>query len=244
MSYSIFGKDITRKFYPLLNDNPYQLPTQNPTIYLFTAQPTLNDARDGGGAVQTITSWSQNSSSPYECTYTISAIDDPDPESAVPQRTYYLAINFIAQTSEQTQTVLQTLDIERASGADVVHGITYTDLVEVYPAITSYASNNQLGSIINIAQDELELKLRGKGVRWSDVQNIDEARRAIAYRAIQLLSEAQFVEPGDKWTERRDMYKDKFQESLKDTLLYIDTNRDGIPDSTTTGNAGYVIVTR
>lgn len=244
MSYSVFGKAISRKFYPLINDNPNQLPSQNPTIYVFTSQPTLNDARDGGGAQQTISTWSQNSSSPYECTYTIAAIEDPDPESAVPQRTYYVAINYVLVAAGQVQTVLQTLDIERASGTDSVHGITYSDLVEVYPAITAYASNNQLGSIINIAQDELELKLRGKGIRLSDVQNIDEARRAIAYRAIQLLSEAQISTPDDKWATRREIYKEKFQESLKDTILYVDTNRDGIPDSVATGEPRYVIVTR
>jgi hypothetical protein len=244
MTYYIFGKDISRKFYPLSNDEPYQIPTQTPTIYIFESQPNLEDARDGGGAVATISSWSQNASSPYDCTYTISAIDDPTPESLIPQRTYYEAINYIAQTSEQIQTVVRSFEIERASGSSAVVGVTYTDLVEVYPAITAYASANQLGSIIGIATDEIELKLKGKGVRWSDIQNVNELKRAVAYRSIQLLSESQFSESNDKFVTRREIYKEKFEESMADTVLYVDIDKDGVPDQIKTGKPGYVISSR
>lgn len=242
--YYIFGKDISRKFYPLLDDQPYQLPSQSPTIYIFSSQPSLNDARDGGGAVATISSWTQNSLSPYDCSYTITAIEDPAPESNIPQRTYYEAINYIAKSGGQTQTVLRTIDLERGSGAPEVIGVTYSDLVEVYPAIVDYVSESEITSIINIAKSEVELKLKGKGIRWSDIQNHAELKRAIAYRSIQLVSESQITEPDDKFVTRREIYKEKFNESMKDTILYVDTNRDGIPDKQTGARAGYVVTTR
>ncbi len=228
----------------MANDLPIQLPTQTPSIYIFTDNPTLSDARDGTGAAQTVSTWSQNASSPYECTYTIDAIDDPDPESAIPYRTYYEAINFTVESGEQVQTVVRTIDIERASGGAENASVVYTDLVEVYPAITAYASNNQLGSFINIATDNIEMKLKGKGVRWSDIQNVDELKRAIAYRSIQLLSESQIVNGDDKFSIRAQLYKDKTAESLTDVELFIDTNRDGIPDQVAKPNSRYVIVAR
>lgn len=242
--YNIFGKDIERKFYPLLNDDPYQIPTQTPTIYIFSSQPSLNDARDGGGAIATISSWTQSSASPYECTYTIPAIDDPAPESNIPQRTYYEAINYIAQSSEQTQTVLRSFDVERGSGADSEHAVTYTDLQTVYPAITGYANSTQLNNFIEIGKQEIQLKLKGKGVRWSDIQNQDELKRAIAYRSIQLLSESQIALPDDKFVTRREIYKEKFNESMNDIVLYVDTDKDGIPDQVKVGRPGYVITSR
>ena len=244
MNYYNFGIDIARKFYPLSNDTAIELPTQNPAIYVFSSLPNLNDARDGDGAIEIITSWTQNASSPFDCSYTISAIDEPSPESLTSQYIYYIAINYVLQTGEQTQTVLESFVLERASGTETQQGITYFDLVDIYNSVTSYATNAQLSAHIDTATGDLKDKLLCRGIRLSDIQDLSVTKKFIVFRAIQYLSESQIAQDGDKFVIRREIYKEKSAEALKDVLLYVDTNRDGLPDTIAQGRAGYVISTR
>lgn len=245
MKYDSFGIDIARKFYPLLNDLPIQLPTQDPDIYVFSAYPTLNDARDGGGAVATITSWTQNTSSPYDCSYTIPAIDDPDPESNIPQRTYYIAINFTLQASEQVQTVIQAIILERVSGSPETPGVSYLDLTAVYPAASAYANASQLQDHINTATNKIDLKLNARGIRRSDIQNISALNQAIVYGALRGFTRSQIANGGgDKFVTMYELYSEEYMEIMKDINLSVDTNRDGVADQNAQAKAGYIITSR
>ena len=64
MSYA-FGKDITYRFYPLLDNADMSIASsvtsQTPAIYVFDETvPTRSDALSGANSIQTISSWSWN----------------------------------------------------------------------------------------------------------------------------------------------------------------------------------------
>ena len=76
----VFGKEIKRDFIPYENEEPFNLPTQSPVIYLFDSEPSIADALSGIGALvgYTLTSWIESQSKPFTRSYTFPAINSTD----------------------------------------------------------------------------------------------------------------------------------------------------------------------
>jgi len=200
MTSYVFGKDITRKFYPLEDNEPINLVSQAPAIYLFEDQPTMEAARSGTGAMAAaIEYWTESATSPYPRTYTIPAIPDPDPESGSYKCLgYWEAVNYIVQTNGQLQTKLRQFEVEQAKATETVPGTTYTTLAAIYPAISGYVSDNSvLTGFINAAEAELKLEFRSYGIDWGDVSSLKDFNYAIAYRAIQFFYESKIQAADD-----------------------------------------------
>lgn len=240
----VFGKSIQRRFYAQQANEPLQLPSQNPTIYIFDSQPTRDAAILGTGAIETITSWTQATVTPFECTYTIAAIDDPDPDSETQSAVYWEALKFIAATSEQTQTVIRAFVVERIEGTEAEPGTTAADLLAVYPALSAYLSPEQIGKHIALAQDELKMDLEIQGLKWGRIRELNKYKLILAWKAIQLSSESQIREPNDKFDSRSQLYRDKYDRAIKNLSLPYDTNGDGKPEAVGPTRTPYFLVTR
>lgn len=230
MSRYNFGKDIERKFYPLEDNEPINLPSQAPSIFLFNDQPTFDAARSGIGAViSEIEYWSESATAPYPRTYTIPAIEDPYPEDATPRCLgYWEAVNYIVKTSGQLQTKLRYFEIEKARAVDSVPGTTPADLRKIYPAIDDYVDGDtDLANFIQVAQDQIKTELKGKGIEWGMVLNLKELKYALAFLTIQLFSESQIVDAEDRFAIRADIYSKRYASIMSMVTLQFDKDGDG-----------------
>lgn len=235
MTSYIFGKDITRKFYPLEDGEPINLYSQAPAIYLFEEQPSLAVARAGTGAVQTINYWTENATSPYPKTYTFTAINDPAPESASPPCSYFWeAINFYAKSGGQLQTKLRTIELEKPQATESIPGTTASDLRQIYPAIDSYSiDDTELEGFITAAQDEIKRELRKSGIEWGTVESLKDLKYALTFLSIQYHAESQITTADDKFAIRAEIYAKKYEKALSSITIRYDTDNDGKVDEET-----------
>lgn len=240
----VFGKTIKRRFYPQINGEPIQLPSQTPTIYIFDSEPTREAAIAGTGAIDTVATWAQATVSPFECTYDIAAIDDPDPDSNTENAVYWEAIKFIGQTSEQTQTVVRAFILERIEGNEAEPGTTAGDILAVYPAIEAYLTPEQLGAHLRLAQDELKIDLEALGLKWGRLRDLNKLKLALAWKSIQLSAESQIKNADDKFDKRADLYREKYERALKNISLPYDSDGDGKAEVTSAPQSSSFLVTR
>ena len=232
MAEHIFGKDLSRTFYPLENNEPINLPSQVPSIYLFSTQPALDDALNGTGAIatHTVSYWAESATTPYPRTYTIPAIQDPDQSSSKRCIGYWEAVNYIAQTAGQTQTKLRYFEIERAKVQSDQPGTTLADIKAVFPGITSYATDSQLGDALTVATAKVKLEFEGKGFVWGQMQDLYKLKYAIAYKTIEIACAAQ-VAKGNLSKQWMVEYAHKEYNTILDAVqLRQDVDNDGFPD--------------
>lgn len=222
-----FGKNFDRRFIPRENDRPVNLPSQNPTIYIFRDQPSREQARNGTSAIQTISAWVEKDAPPYARIYEVSAIEDPNPNDQTEYEEYWEAINFVAKASGQVQTFIRMMRIERIESADSVPGTTRETLQEVYPAIKNYLSDDQMDDMIVAAEAELQTFFEGRDIKWSRVYGMYKFKLAVAYKAIALSALSQFREDGDRHHKRWGIYEGKCDSQLKQIAIRYDKNGDG-----------------
>lgn len=240
----IFGKDISRVFYPTENDVPLSLPSQTPTIYVFDRKPSLTEAAAGTGAIKTISTWSQDTSSPYGCTYTITAIDDPQPTSLTDYKEYWEALNFYAKVGADVAPVIRKITLSRILGQDSQPGTSITDLKNIYPAISAYLSDAQLTQFLTIALDEIKLTLKAKGLDWAKLHELYELKLALAYKAITLCSLSQIREPEDRFAVRWKTFSDMYESLITNIKLSYDSDGDGEAEAPVEAKRGYWIAAR
>lgn len=226
-----FGQAFTRYFYPTDGDLPINLPTQTPHIYVFDSQPSREHAADGTGAIQTITTWTEVTITPYKRSFTVAAIADPEPTSSTYTREYWLAINFVTVAAGQTQTVVRSFEVSRVEGTESLPETTVRDVQDVYPQITSYLSPNELGEFIAIAESHVRTQLEAKGVSWPHVRDLKKLKSAIAYKAIWFSALSQVKAAGDKFTVRMAEYAKLYDFIMDSIKLPVDLDKDGDPDA-------------
>jgi len=218
-----FGQNITYWFYPLLDNDTADIPTavqsQTPSIYVFGENvPNRSDAASGAGSLQTISSWTW-SSSKKAWSFTIPAVLDPHPDSNIPTRTYWIAVNFILQGSGQTQTAIKPLQLERVVGHDRVVSVTEDDLRAYFPQIDAYSSDVQRKAFISQAIEEIKGELRVKGYEWAKITRADRLNLCVTYKALAMIMLGQVQEPSDKFSIKYQEYKAGFQANL-DSLKF------------------------
>lgn len=235
MTSYLFGKDIARKFYPLEDNEPINLPSQSPAIYLFSTMPSLADARAGTGAIASVVNyWTETNTTPYQRAYTLLAIPDPSPTSSTPRETtYFEAVNFVTKASGQTQTHISAFDVEKPRASESIPGTTPYDLKTVYPAIANYCTDAQLERYLGAAQDLIKIDLRSKSVDWGDIDGLRNLRYALAFLTIQLVAESQIEDASDKFAIRAEIYSKKFESLMSKIALPYDPDGDGIKDKET-----------
>lgn len=213
-----FGQNITYWFYPLLDNDTASIPaavtSQTPAIHVFDENaPTRANALSGSGSLQSVTTWTWNVSK-RAWSFTIPAISDPHPDSNIPTRTYWIALNFILQAAGQTQTVIKPLQLERVVGHDRVVSVTEENLRTYFPQVDAYSSDVQRKAYISQAVEEIKGELRSKGYEWAKITRADRLDLCVTYKALSLIMLGQIQEPGDKFSIKYGEYKSNFQANL------------------------------
>lgn len=237
----LFGQDFTYHFYPQLDaDDVASIPTQTPAIYLFSVQPSETQAASGSGAIQTITSWTELSPG---YSFQIDAIDDPSPASADDREVYWLAINFVLSTGEQTQTVLHALDMRRVRAQPRRLDVTPSDLKNMLPAIEKYRSDAQLVTYVSLASSQIKTRLKNAGFEWGNLRRPDELRQAVELRALALAVLGERQEEGDKfdrWYQDFSAAYEAFMSSIEVEYSASGKGDDARPESV----SSYAVVVR
>lgn len=228
-----FGVDIIYKFYPLkdeiASDDAFDITRfGTPTIYLYTDKPTRAAAIAGTGAVATISSWS-NTTDGRGKQFTIPAIDDPDTSAESANYQYWLAINFVLQSGEQTQTVLRMLPIKRLMGHHSTAMPTVEDLESIHPNIGEYFFDHVLLDALQNALNIIKLRLKSAGWDYANIWNPDELRLAVAYKTLSELALSQ-IAGGGAWSDKQKEYKSTYESLIKEIEFLIDKDTDGEPD--------------
>lgn len=213
-----FGQNITYWFYPLLDNDTASISSavtsQTPAIYIFDESvPTRGNAASGSGSLQTVSNWTWNSNK-KAWSFTISAVNDPYPDSNIPTRTYWIAINFILQAAGQTQTVIKPLQLERVVGHDKVVSVNDENLRTYFPQVDAYSSDVQRKAYISQAIEEIKGELRSKGYEWAKLTRADRLDICVTYKALSLIMLGQIQEPDDKFSIKYNEYKANFQSNL------------------------------
>lgn len=240
----LFGRDISRTFAPLENNVPISLPSQSPTIYVFDSLPSRTVAAAGTGAVQTVSTWTANVSSPYVRTYTITAIVDPDPTGATASKQYWEALNFVLKSSGQTQTFIRTFLLERVEGQENVPGTSVEDVKAVYPSITAFLDDSDITKFLTQAVDAMKLYFEDKGMSWRRIYDLQKTKYALAYKTLALGLLTKFREPGDRLHVLSEKYDELYGKELGQITLKYDTTGAGKPDTTKKVSQGFQIAIR
>lgn len=229
-----FGRSFTCHHYPLI-DNEAETgldATQSPTIYVFDEQPSRSAAAAGTGAIATIESWEWDSDrSAFE--FTVPALDDPEPESATEFWTYFLGINYRLQASEQIQTVVQPLPMERVKGQARGLYVSVEDLQKQYAQIEAVSTEIQRLEAIQQATRDVKTDLSQKGFDWWRIHNADDLRDVVALRAIVRFMLNQAQSGSDKFAFKYTEYKALYEGQVSGMKLEYDSNGDNVPDTAT-----------
>lgn len=240
-----FGQNITYWFYPLLDNDTASIPTavqgQTPAIYVFDETvPNRSDAISGANSLQTISSWTW-SAQKKAWSFTIPAVSDPYPDSNIPTRTYWIAINFILQTAGQSQTVIKPLQLERVVGHDKVISVTEEDLRTYFPQVDAYSSDVQRKAYISQATAEVKSYLRVKGYEWAKITRPDRLDLCVVYKALAMIMLGQIQEPGDKFSIKYQEYKSNYQVSIDSLKFEYQEMEAGIIGTGRGGSTIYLV---
>lgn len=182
-----FGRAFTYTFFALVDDEFEDLSgvSTPAAIYVSKDQPSRAQAAAGTGSnvLETISTWS-NTADGKGKSFTIAAIDDPDPTDADTRHTYWIAINFKYTASEQLQTIVRALPMQRLDAWHTVISTAPSDLEAIFPDVDSYASaTRQLGAI-GLAKDRIKQTLEAQGFQWAMIWRPDRLNVACQYWAI------------------------------------------------------------
>lgn len=241
-----FGQNITYWFYPLLDNDTATIPaavqSQTPAIYIFDENiPNRSDAASGANSLQAITSWTW-SAQKRAWSLTIPAINDPHPDSNIPTRTYWIALNFILQTAGQIQTVIKPLQLERVVGHDRVVSVNEENLRAYFPQVDAYSSDVQRKAYISQATEEVKGTLRLKGYEWAKITRPDRLEMCVIYKALAMIMLGQIQEPSDKFSIKYEEYKTSFNTSLESLRFEYQQMEAGIIEQGKT--SGLIILAR
>lgn len=231
-----FGQDIRYTFYPLVGDeNAINIPSDSPAIYYFTdeSKPTRDQAANGTHAINAgspITSWTaiENQNG---FVFVIPAIADPDPDSEISQRIYWLAINFKMKTGggEPYQTVVRALELERVSGHHLQLLVTAQDISQFFPQVEDYYTPSQITAIFWLVKEELIAYLSDKGFDWALIWDPSKLKTAATYKVLMRLMEGQRRIPGDNWDRNHDEYKSTYLDIRNAVKLKYDSSKSNQP---------------
>lgn len=233
MSY-LFGQDFTYNFVPVDPENGQTVNpvAQTPAIYVFDEKPSRTVAAAGTGAIQSITSWDEATAGIRPIT--VDAIDDPDPTSDSITEQYWIAINYIISSGEQTQTILKRLKMARATSQESLIGADAEDIKDVAPAISEYYSDGELNDFVTFATDDLKDELGAAQVEFARVRNPDRLLRVVVYKALVYAYTEQIQTQNDKHDRKRDLYQGRFERALAAVRLDYDSENTGDATEETT----------
>lgn len=224
-----FGKAITAVFsYEDLSEPS----SDNPSIAVFSEKPTESEAESVNGTYKigsTITSWDDGSLANTK-EFIIPAISVPANIDVNGSKVYYVAINYNLTTSADTQLVVLPILVSKAIGTLSGHELSIQDVVDVFPTIEDYVSDENLAKFLRAAIDKLERDLLKKNIRLDQVTNQNDLKYALALKASSLSCYSEFINEGDQMYIRAKDFDTDYQKELDSLEIKIDTDQDGASD--------------
>jgi hypothetical protein len=244
MTQCVFGKSTTRQFVADDGQDYLDLPSQVPSIFLFSSFPSADAAINGSGAFSTINYWIHDRTK-ADRVYTIPAILDPEPTGAIRSRDYYEAINFILESGGQIQTKVRSFEVHRADGTDSRPSTTKEDILDVWPGITAYINDYDLSRGLIVAETELRMDLEKKGLIWGRIYQLDRCKYALGYKVIANAAAGQVAKGNsDKFTWIVDYFTKKYNDAMAGLELPHDRDADGKAEEVVTPGQAYSVITR
>lgn len=214
MSY-VFDRDFTYDLFPL---NPLSREyedmssvTSAPTIYIFgeDEKPTYAQAQAGTGAIATISTWVDvELNGNHGKRISIDGIADPEPDSHVERRLYWLGINYKLDPSEATVTLVRALPLIRATLHDEPVSTSRSDLSAIYKDISVIASDDQQDDAIVKAISLIRQELEADGFLWAKIWRPKELNDAVAFKALSMIMFGEMAQTGDRYNTLAMTYKE------------------------------------
>lgn len=214
------------------------------SVYIFDSQPSLAVAKLGTGAFQTISTWEVSEDNAHAKTIEIEPIDNPSPNDAVNEVSYWVAINYLLQDTEQEQTDVFEILLRANKGNLVGKEANISSIKEIFPEICSYATDLQIANYIAIAKAQAESDFKKKGIDYSTIRNLPDFWLATAYKVISLIGLAEFKEQGDRHFTRYEEFSKLYDNHMRDLRVEVDTNVDGVVDTIVRPTVSYLINNR
>ncbi len=238
-----YGKSFTRWFYPLIDDStPTGIVTdQTPTIYIYESQPSRSQGSTN--AIKTISAWTWDAgkSGWY---YTVSAINDPQPDAIDDFKVYWELVTFVLEDGQQSQTVMRSFEMERVTGHAERVNVTDEMLRQYFPQLDSCSTENQRIQLLSLAIEEVKSRLKDKGFEWARISRPDRLSIAIAHKVLYMIMLVQLQGGNDKYAIKYNEFKATFTNTIDGLILEYDSNKDGLPDTNITPSYGTVFLIR
>jgi hypothetical protein len=240
-----FGKAFTVTYYPTDTEgDAIKASTDAPNIYLFghDNKPGRDVILSGTGAIETVTSWTKNGSG-YDITF--AAVDDPEPDSHLNTRDYYIGINFTLEAGEQVQARMIAIQLSRPLGYDNELNITSCDIEKYFHTVDDWITNHQQDSFVNEAIEWVRNQIRDNGYHYALITNPEDLRIAVIQRAINRIAMSLIADGNTGFIALKDDSMSEANKTLTRLQALIDTDADGEADKKVTSvSNNYGIIVR
>lgn len=209
-----FGQEFIVNVYAWNDGQLLQnIPAQTITTYLFRTQPNFDEALAGTGALATISTTYTSG----DIALTVPAIDCPNDMNAVDanyQYDYWLAINFVLESSEQTQTIIRAIQLQTVHLTDQTPNVTAEDIKTLCPRISTYFDDDDLAAFIATASELVQEALRKRNLAFNFIGRLDRLQPLIKFKAIELAYSSEIQGMNDKFSALAAIYRDGYENAL------------------------------
>lgn len=211
-----FGKDFKYKFTPLIDgDEVSGIPAHTAKAFVYDQQPTRSQVVAETGAIaNSENEWVANAKT---CEFDFSEIEDPDPDSASPLMTFFIAFKYkIDATGDDVVNILG-LQLARPLGTGSVLSVGIEDVKKQYNKVESFFDPQTIIDQIETQKVLLRAELEGKGYDWAVIYNPQPLVIAIAFATLGSL----FGEDATREGDRSDLLSKRFDKQSEGYLTSI-----------------------
>lgn len=239
---ALFEKEFKYSFYPVTTDGVgYEhtsLPNAPTGLYLYNGLPTRTDALAGvssGSAtiINTISNSWVDTDDGYGKTITIPKIVDPEPNSTIIERVYYLAIRFVLVGSTNPLVLIRQIKLRRLQAHEAVLTCTVSDLLKCEPMLSRFCPcKGDLETYIESAKAQIISEFKSKLSNYRDVYDPSVLKPLVVLLAISKFFHGVSLDTNDITFIHGDRYYEMFREQKKSLNVEFDTDNNGTLETT------------
>lgn len=238
-----WGSQFTLNYYPRVDADVVNPPTQTPSIYVFAHNPSTADIDTGTNAIGVeITTWGETVDNLR--TITIPAVADPG--GSTKTKDYWVGIKYKLHASGTSTYDVQPFQLTRPDGHTAATLPTAEDLTERDSTLATYYSNTaDIDDQIAAAQLNVRAWFAGRGMKWAQIENPEDLKEIIIYDALADLFVDLIKRPDDNFSIKAKHYREMtttLREQLK--IQYDADNNAEVADIEEDQSAGVIIFGR
>ena len=203
----------------------YVTPSGNPSIHIFENRPSEVAARNGSGALATVSAWTYSATT-NTATFTVPAINDP--QDGTKRKKYWIAINFTVSGGSQAQLDLRSFTLALPDGMDEDPVPTATELKQFDTLLDDEYTDPELTAFIQNAERSVKRKLKWSGFGWPQIENPGELKEALVYRALMYIYLDLADQPADVWMKKFEAAKEEYTMIMTGIVLIVDRDDSGM----------------